>query len=76
MMQSPLNLVHPAMQELCLAARFDGTPPRTLSSQSILAILEATETDIDENGVLFWMIGHEVVPLKHGQHLRSLIGPD
>ena len=69
---------HPAMLELCEVLGFAGMPPETLSSESILAILEWHLADIDPDGILWFLEGDRdlTIPLKHGLLLRSLIGPD
>lgn len=72
---TPRKTSHPAILELCHAARFDGQPPLDLSAESVLMILEVTETDIDDEGMLFWTDSSERVALEHGAHLRQIIGP-
>jgi len=72
---TPRKTSHPAILELCHAARFDGQLPPDLTAESVLMILEVTETDIDEEGTLFWTDRSERVALKHGAQLRQLIGP-
>lgn len=65
-----------AMLELSRAAGFTGNPPLMATPDTVLDVLEATETDLDPDGNLVWIESARVARLEHGRQLRELVGPD
>lgn len=68
---------HDAMTELCTAAEFKGQVPEALTRETVMMVLESTETMLDHDGKLYWVDGPaKIVTLTHGERLLSLISEE